>query len=153
MKLQAVFNAAKEHAVPAGGAPAAAAAAPAAAAPAGGGLKSAPLFEAIGAAVKTQGAALVKQVGGVIEFNVDKAVWTIDLKNGAGSVKAEKAAKPDIVITMSDDVFVQLADGKLNAQQAFMQGKIKVRPSCVRGGGGRRHAHGGVMRPLARGRR
>lgn len=61
------------------------------------------------------------------QFNIGASSWTIDLKNGSGSVTNKAADKADIVITVSDDDFVALAEGKLNAQQAFMQGKIKVK--------------------------
>ncbi len=62
-----------------------------------------------------------------VQFNVGSAVWTIDLKNGNGSVKNSAAEKADITINVSDDDFAALAAGTLNAQQAFMQGKIKVK--------------------------
>ncbi len=32
----------------------------------------------------------------------------------------------DCTLTMAEDVFEQLVAGKLNAQQAFMQGKLKI---------------------------
>ncbi len=61
------------------------------------------------------------------QYNISGSSWTVDLKNGAGSVTNKAADKADIIITVSDDDFVALAAGKLNAQQAFMQGKIKVK--------------------------
>jgi putative sterol carrier protein len=54
-------------------------------------------------------------------------VYTLDLKNGSGSMTNKAADKADIIITISDDDFVALAAGTLNAQQAFMSGKIKVK--------------------------
>lgn len=41
-----------------------------------------------------------------------------------GSPQAD--CKPNTTITVSDEDFVQLAMGKLNPQQAFMKGKLKV---------------------------
>ncbi len=62
-----------------------------------------------------------------LQFNISGATYTIDLKNGSGSLTNKAADKADIVITISDDDFVALANGSLNAQQAFMSGKIKVK--------------------------
>lgn len=89
-------------------------------------LKSAPLFDAIADGIKSD-PGLVKKVNGVIQFNVEGESFTVDLKNGGGSVSAGAAAKADMTMTVSDENLVKLAAGKLNAQQAFMQGKIKIK--------------------------
>ena len=93
------------------------------------GLKSAAVFELIGEGVKRQGEALVSQVKGVIVFDVSGHPFTIDLKHGSGDVYAgmPKQGKPALTITVSDADMVSLADGKLNAQQAFMRGKLKLK--------------------------
>ena len=54
------------------------------------------------------------------------SVWTLDLKNGNGSVSKGSSGKPDCTLTMSEQVFQDLIGGKVNAQQAFMQGKLKI---------------------------
>jgi putative sterol carrier protein len=69
---------------------------------------------------------LVKRVGGVYHFDIDGKVWTVDLKNGNGSVKSGKDGKADCTITIKGDDFLSLASGKLNGQTAFMQGKLKL---------------------------
>lgn len=132
MKLQTVMNAAKAanpdlakqaQALAAGGGGAGAGGA------AGGftsKLKSAPAFEQMAAAVKAQGADLVKKVGGVIHWKIDGEVFSVDLKNGGGFVKQGAHGKPDLTITVKDADFVQLQAGKLNPQQAFMSGRIKI---------------------------
>ena len=57
--------------------------------------------------------------------------WILDLKTGDGAVTKGAAvaggAKPDLVIKVGDADFASLYDGKSNAQQAFMKGKLKVR--------------------------
>ena len=35
-------------------------------------------------------------------------------------------AKPDVTLTLKDDDLVDLMTGKLNAQKAFFQGKLKI---------------------------
>ena len=81
------------------------------------------------AAVEKQGASLVKKVKGVIVFDIGpgQAAYTVDLKNGSGSVSEGKTGKADLTISVSDDNFAAMAAGKLNAQSAFMSGKIKIK--------------------------
>tara|TARA_R110002050_G_scaffold25336_3_gene67527 strand:- start:18 stop:440 length:423 start_codon:yes stop_codon:yes gene_type:complete len=106
--------------------------APAAAGASGAGFESDALFAQINEGVAADGANLVKSIKGVYQFNITegpggaKKEWTVDLKNGEGSVKAEKAGKADCTITVSDANFMALASGKANAQQLFMQGKVKL---------------------------
>jgi putative sterol carrier protein len=109
--------------------------APAAAAPAAGGAKF--KSEAIFAELKKRAdPALVKQVGVIYRFDLTAGgstrSWLVDLKNGSGSVaetKADTAAECAIII--SDDDFVQLMAGKLNAQNAFMKGQIKIKGNMM----------------------
>jgi len=121
--------------------PSNAAAKPAAAAPAassGGadvsGFKAAAVFTQLGQKVKSDGAALVGKIGGIYEFEITdgpngaKQVWTVDLKNGSGSVSAGKGSNPaGATITMKDGDFVNMMTGKLNSQEAFMQGKLRMK--------------------------
>jgi 3-hydroxyacyl-CoA dehydrogenase/3a,7a,12a-trihydroxy-5b-cholest-24-enoyl-CoA hydratase len=158
MKLNTVMDAAKKAGIgtvqvptkaAAPAAPAAPAAAPApastassgAGAGAGAGLKSKPFFEAIAAAVESDGASLVQKVKGKIQFVITAgspsgavlAQFALDLKSGAGAFASGtgSAAAPDLTLTVSDEDFVGLATGKLNSQQAFMQGKIKIKGSMA----------------------
>jgi putative sterol carrier protein len=75
----------------------------------------------------------------VFEFRVENAAgkeasWTIDLKK-AGTVKKGEAKslglKPDVTIILSDDTFVDIADGKTTGQKAFMTGKLKTKGNMM----------------------
>ncbi|KAJ3118134.1 hypothetical protein HDU96_003663 [Phlyctochytrium bullatum] len=139
-KLDTVLKAAPA-AAPAAAAPAPAAAAPAAAGVEIPGYASSAVFSQIKAGVSGSSAAekqaIVSKVKAVFQFDVKNSggavqSWTLDLKSanpdlvaGAGS------AKPDIVISIADQDFVELAGGKLNPQKAFMSGKIKVKGNVM----------------------
>ncbi|UZJ56177.1 hypothetical protein CBS101457_005497 [Exobasidium rhododendri] len=79
-----------------------------------------------------------KKTNGVFEMHIKNSggkelVYTIDLKKNAvayeGPVK--KGTKADVTINTSDDTFVDMADGKLNGQKAFMSGKLKVKGNIM----------------------
>lgn len=82
------------------------------------------------------GANAVKKCGAVYGVQIlakkkGKPVlsYTIDLKNGNGSVQDSMADKPDAVFTMIDGDFAKLCMGKLNPQMAFIRGKMKIKGS------------------------
>ncbi|WVN90918.1 uncharacterized protein L203_106163 [Cryptococcus depauperatus CBS 7841] len=77
----------------------------------------------------------IKTTNGIFQLNVKngqgkEAIWVIDLKNEANVTKGA-AKKPDVTITLSDDTFLGLADGKVNAQKAFMTGSLKVKGNVM----------------------
>merc|ERR1712232_682996 len=70
---------------------------------------------------------IVNKVKGVYLFKITGGKeWTVDLKNGSGSVKEGAHGKPDCTVTISDQDFVNLITGKANGQQLFMGGKLKI---------------------------
>ena len=77
-------------------------------------------------------AELVKKVNAIFQWNITKdgkvaGTWTVDLKNGTGSVYAGEAKeKAGCVLTLSDDDLVALVNGKMDAMKAFMGGKLKI---------------------------
>lgn len=74
--------------------------------------------------------ALMKKAAGVYQFEIKNGsknqIWTIDLKNEGTVTTSAPSKKADIVIKLEDKVFTELAQGKLNGQKAFMQGKLKA---------------------------
>ncbi|TMS03308.1 Peroxisomal multifunctional enzyme type 2 [Larimichthys crocea] len=103
----------------------------------GGGLQSELVFAEIGRRIKDLGSELVKKVNAVFGWEITKdgksaAQWTIDLKNGSGSLhKGPCSGKADVTFTVSDEDFMEVVMGKLNPQKAFFSGKLKVRGNIM----------------------
>uniref|UniRef100_A0A3P9PHR3 Hydroxysteroid (17-beta) dehydrogenase 4 n=1 Tax=Poecilia reticulata TaxID=8081 RepID=A0A3P9PHR3_POERE len=103
----------------------------------GGGLQSDLVFAEIGRRVKDLGSELVKKVNAVFGWEITKggekaAEWTIDLKNGSGSVlRGPPGGKVDVTFTLSDEDFMEVVTGKLQPQKAFFSGKLKVRGNIM----------------------
>jgi len=96
-----------------------------------GGFRAAVVFEELSKRIASS-PELVQQIGGIYQWEITKPgastqFWTADLKNGKGNVAQGKADKPDCTLTVSDDDFVGMMTGKLNSQQLFMQGKLKIK--------------------------
>lgn len=79
---------------------------------------------------KRVNADMVKKIGAVYQFDLkagsDARSWTLDLKNGSGSVTEGAASKSDCKISMADSDFLAMMTGKLDAQQAYFGGKLKI---------------------------
>ncbi|KAF4323198.1 hypothetical protein BBO99_00002782 [Phytophthora kernoviae] len=126
MKLNVVLAATRNYMKKHGGAAKSAASKPAAAKPAGG-LKSTEIFRLLGDVVAKDGAVMAKKVKGIIQFDITGAgKWNLDLKSATPAL-TEGTKKADVTITVADEDFVAIAMGKLNAQQAFMKGKLKLK--------------------------
>ncbi|CAJ0571993.1 unnamed protein product, partial [Mesorhabditis spiculigera] len=99
-------------------------------------LKSAALFDQIKAELPNH-TQKVKQVKGIIQYELTsggKVVgkYTIDLKNGDGTVyEGEAKEKAQVTVTVDDEDFVKLAAGELEPTKAFMQGKIKAKGNIM----------------------
>ncbi|XP_022317931.2 sterol carrier protein 2-like isoform X1 [Crassostrea virginica] len=94
-------------------------------------FKSNVIFQEIKENLDKDGQAWVKKMKGVFCFKVKgsdgkEGIWVVDAKNGNGSVKFGAEPKGDVTIIMTDDDMVNLMLGKLNPQQAFFQGKLKI---------------------------
>ncbi|XP_049907689.1 peroxisomal multifunctional enzyme type 2 [Epinephelus moara] len=102
-----------------------------------GGLQSELVFAEIGRRIKDMGSELVKKVNAVFGWEITNdgktaAQWTIDLKNGSGSLhKGPYSGKADVTFTVSDEDFMEVVQGKLNPQKAFFSGKLKVKGNIL----------------------
>uniref|UniRef100_A0A8C2Z9N2 Hydroxysteroid (17-beta) dehydrogenase 4 n=1 Tax=Cyclopterus lumpus TaxID=8103 RepID=A0A8C2Z9N2_CYCLU len=95
------------------------------------------VFAEIGRRINDSGSELVKKVNAVFAWEITKdgksaAEWTVDLKNGSGSLRrGAPSGKADVTLTVSDEDFVEVVQGRLNPQKAFFSGKLKVRGNIM----------------------
>ena len=71
----------------------------------------------------------LSSINAVYEFNLGGptgGIWTLDLTVPGGEVKDGSSGKANCTITMDAENFVKMVSGQLNAQMAFMTGKLKV---------------------------
>ena len=64
-----------------------------------------------------------------IQWNIsgeDAGKWAIHIANQACEVISGGVEKPDLTLSMSDKDWLAIAEGKLNAMQAFTTGKVKA---------------------------
>ncbi|RGB22213.1 sterol-binding-like protein [Rhizophagus diaphanus] len=103
------------------------------------GYKSSSIFEQLKVNISDNEAKkkeTIKKVNAIFEFNVKnnegkEQIWTMDLKKDGTVQTGKGSAKPDIIINLTDDTFVELASGKLNGQKAFMAGKLKIKGNMM----------------------
>jgi 3-hydroxyacyl-CoA dehydrogenase/3a,7a,12a-trihydroxy-5b-cholest-24-enoyl-CoA hydratase len=100
-------------------------------------LKSAAVFEELGKRLTSQ-PELVKKVNAIFLWIITKdgkevAKYTVDLASGKGSIYEgePKAGKPGVTLTLDDANMEGLVTGKLNPQQAFMSGKLKIKGNIM----------------------
>jgi len=80
--------------------------------------------------------AQIKKTNGVFQFQIKNGEgkeenWTIDLKKEGTVYKGPAKGKADVTIILSDDTFVDLAEGRLDGQKAFMTGKLKTKGNMM----------------------
>uniref|UniRef100_A0A7I4Y4A7 Peroxisomal multifunctional enzyme type 2 n=1 Tax=Haemonchus contortus TaxID=6289 RepID=A0A7I4Y4A7_HAECO len=101
-------------------------------------IKCSPLFEEMDAGVKSD-PATVKNIKAIILYIMtdgqkEIGKFTLDFKSSSPSVyygDVKDGQKPTVTVTVSDDDFLEIASGKLNAQKAFMSGKLKVKGNVM----------------------
>jgi WS/DGAT/MGAT family acyltransferase len=70
-----------------------------------------------------------KAKSGVFQFKVHGPVaseWAVDISAYPGTVREGKAANPDAIFTVEEEHLLRIAEGKLDVQTAFIQGRLKV---------------------------
>ncbi|HLZ81504.1 MAG TPA: SCP2 sterol-binding domain-containing protein [Ktedonobacteraceae bacterium] len=64
-----------------------------------------------------------------LQWNItgDQAgVWAFQIVNGEGKLVPGGVEKPDITFTVKDNDWLSITEGKLDATNAFMTGKLKI---------------------------
>jgi putative sterol carrier protein len=70
-----------------------------------------------------------KGMNSVIQFNLTGdggGQYHVAIKDGACSVSEGAHASPNMTMTMAASDYVDMINGKLNGQMAFMSGKLKI---------------------------
>lgn len=80
---------------------------------------------------KVSKSILIFKVNGVIQLSIkdstdQKTFFYLDLKNGHGTMAIGRASVPDVTIEINDRNLLDLVQGKLTSQIAFMKGLIKL---------------------------
>ena len=52
--------------------------------------------------------------------------WTLEIKEGKCNLKTGTCTNPTVTISISDQDWIAINQGKLNSQMAFMMGKLRV---------------------------
>ena len=71
----------------------------------------------------------VKGINAVYQWDITGdggGKWNVAMKDGDVSVSEGVAESPDITLTVSDENFLDIVNGKLNGQMAFLTGKLKI---------------------------
>ncbi|CAI5453925.1 unnamed protein product [Caenorhabditis angaria] len=101
-------------------------------------VKSSVLFQEIADGIKEDPAA-VKAIKSIILYSItdgktELAKFTLDFKSATPSVylgDVKNSEKANATVTVADNDFVDIASGKINAQKAFMGGKLKVKGNVM----------------------
>jgi putative sterol carrier protein len=89
-------------------------------------MTMAELFEAMPLRLNVAAAGGLNKI---FQWNItgdEPGVWAIHVAEGAAHVIPGGVEKPDVTFTIKSQDWIAIAEGKLNAMQAFMFGKLKV---------------------------
>lgn len=72
---------------------------------------------------------VVSKINAVYQFNISGPSggnWSVDCTKPGGEVRPGQASNAKCTVTCTDSDFLNIVNGKLNAQMAFMSGKLKI---------------------------
>ena len=83
-------------------------------------------FEAMPTVLNSAAAAGMNKT---LQWNItgeEAGVWALQINNGEGKIIPGGVEKPDITFTVSDKDWLAITEGKLDAMNAYMTGKLKI---------------------------
>src|SRR5574340_739274 len=72
---------------------------------------------------------VVSKIGAVYQFNISGpsgGQWAVDCTTPGGAVASGAAAGAKCTVSATDADFLNIVNGKLNPQMAFMAGKLRI---------------------------
>jgi putative sterol carrier protein len=72
---------------------------------------------------------VVSKINAIYQFNISGpsgGTWAVDCTKPGGEVKAGAADGAKCTVNCADSDFLNIVNGKLNPQMAFMSGKLKI---------------------------
>jgi putative sterol carrier protein len=72
---------------------------------------------------------VVSKINAVYQFDISGpggGSWSVDCTQPGGKIAEGKAPSPRCTVAATDAVFLDIVNGKLNPQMAFMSGKLKI---------------------------
>jgi len=72
---------------------------------------------------------VVQKINAVYQFNISGpggGAWTVDCTAPGGRIAAGPSPGAKCTVSATDADFLDIVNGKLNAQMAFMSGKLKI---------------------------
>ena len=72
---------------------------------------------------------LVSKINAIYQFNISGptgGAWSVDCTKPGGSVATGQSGAARCTVTCADTDFLNIVNGKLNAQMAFMSGKLRI---------------------------
>ena len=83
-------------------------------------------FEVMPAVFNSAAAAGITKT---LQWNItgeEAGVWAFQIVNGEGKMIPGGVEKPDVTFTVSDKDWLSITEGKIEAMNAFMTGKLKI---------------------------
>jgi len=72
---------------------------------------------------------VVAKINAIYQFNIsgpDGGTWSVDCTQPGGRIEAGSATNAKCTVAAVDLDFLNIVNGKLNAQMAFMSGRLKI---------------------------